>query len=68
MQVGASRIVVANTTTTEKEMQPYADMAKEFGYQIFYLIVENRHLGVNTHNVPDATLVKMRERFSIKLL
>lgn len=67
MQIGASRIAVANTTTTEKEMQPYLDMAQEFGYIVFSVIVENRHSGVNTHNVPEATLEKMRERFSIKL-
>jgi hypothetical protein len=29
--------------------------------------VENRHGGVNEHNVPEEVLTKMRERFEIKL-
>jgi predicted kinase len=62
-----SRIYVANTFTTEKEMKPYYDLAKKYGYVVFSIIVENRHNGINIHNVPEDTLVAMKERFSIKL-
>ena len=34
----------------------------------FSLIVENRHGGKNVHGVPDETLEKMEQRFSIKLI
>ena len=61
------RIIVANTNTTEKEMKPYYDMAKEFGYKVFSLIVENRHGGENSHEVPEATIEKMKNRFDIQL-
>jgi predicted kinase len=61
------RIVVSNTFTQEWEMQFYYDWAKEFGYKVFSLIVENRHEGVNEHNVPNEVLGKMKERFEIKL-
>jgi predicted kinase len=61
------RIFVANTNTTASEMKPYYDMAKEYGYRVVSLIVENRHDGINVHNVPDAALLKMKERFNIKL-
>jgi len=67
MELELSPIVVANTSTTVKEMQPYYDMAKEYGYTVFSIIVENRHDGVNTHGVPEETLQKMRDRFDIKL-
>jgi len=67
MQVGADKIVIANTNITEKSMQPYVDMAEMFGYKIFYLIVENRHGNQSIHNVPDATLENMRKNFNIKL-
>ena len=67
MKVDISPVVVANTSTTVKEMQPYYDMAKEYDYTVFSIIVENRHDGVNTHGVPEETLQKMRDRFDIKL-
>jgi len=61
-------IIVANTSTTERELRPYYDLAKEFGYQVFSVIVENRHEGENSHDVPEETLKKMFDRFSIKLI
>jgi predicted kinase len=66
-KMGDSKIAVANTFTQEWEMQPYIDMAKEYGFTVFTLVVENRHGGVNVHNVPDEVLDKMKERFEIKL-
>ncbi len=62
-----SKIVVANTTTTLKELRPYYDLAQKYDYVVYSVIVENRHDGVNEHNVPEETLKKMRERFDIKL-
>lgn len=61
------RIVVSNTFTQEWEMQPYYDLAKEHGYKVFSLIVENRHSGVNSHGVPEEKLVQMKNRFEICL-
>jgi hypothetical protein len=46
---------------------PYYDLAKKHGYRVFSVIVENRHEGVNSHDVPEETLQKMRSRFDIKL-
>lgn len=60
-------IAVSNTFTQEWEMKPYFDLAMMYGYTVFTVIVENRHGGVNQHNVPDATLGNMRNRFEIKL-
>jgi len=61
------KIFVANTNTTDKELASYYKLAKDYDYTVFSLIVENRHGGTNTHNVPDATIEKMKNRFSIKL-
>jgi predicted kinase len=61
------KIVVSNTFTQEWEMDPYFEMAKEYGYKILTIVVENRHGGVNEHNVPEEVLTKMRDRFEIKL-
>ncbi len=60
-------IAVSNTFTQEWEMEPYMELANKYGYTVFTIIVENRHGGVNQHNVPDEVLTKMRERFEIKL-
>jgi predicted kinase len=60
-------IAVSNTFTQEWEMEPYLELAKTYGYKVFSIVVENRHGGVNQHEVPDEVLTKMRERFEIKL-
>lgn len=61
------RIAVSNTFTQEWEMKPYFELAQKHGYRVFSLVVENRHGGVNEHNVPAETLEKMKQRFEIKL-
>lgn len=60
-------IVVSNTFTQEWEMKPYMDMAKDWGYTVFSIIVENRHGGINIHGVPEEKIQQMNDRFEIKL-
>lgn len=70
MNFQSNKIVVSNTFTQEKELEPYYQLAEKYGYKVFSLIVENRHgesEDTNTHNVPKETIQKMRARFSIKL-
>ncbi len=61
------KIIVSNTFTQEWEMDAYYELAKQYGYQVHSLIVENRHGGVNEHDVPEETIWKMKNRFEIKL-
>ena len=68
MQTGAERIIIANTSVAARDLRPYTDLAEKYGYRVYSVIVENRHGGVNEHNVPEETLKKMLERFSIKLI
>ena len=67
MEYNTPRIVVSNTFTQEWEMDAYRVMAEAHGYKVFSLIVENRHDGVNTHDVPVESLNRMKQRFEIKL-
>jgi len=67
MAVGRDKIVVSNTFTQEWEFQPYLELAKEYGYKTFTIIVENRHGNTNEHNVPEDKIEQMKNRFSIKL-
>lgn len=65
---GADYVFVSNTFTTEKEMKPYFELAKEYAhYDVVSLIVENRHGNESLHDVPEATMQKMESRFSVKL-
>jgi predicted kinase len=61
------KLVVSNTFTQEWEMKPYFDLARNYGYRVHSLIVENRHGGVNEHGVPEDKLEQMKNRFEIKL-
>ena len=60
-------VVVSNTFTQEWEMDAYFEMAKEFGYQVHSIIVENRHGGMNLHGCPEDKKEQMRNRFEIEL-
>lgn len=67
MEMGESKIAVSNTSTREKEFNEYIGLAKLFGYRFFVLTTENYHDGENTHDVPESTLEKMEERYTVRL-
>ena len=57
-------IIVANTATSAREWKDYEKEAKAAGYTVFFCVLENRHGGVDTHNVPKDVLEK--QEFNIK--
>ncbi len=67
MTYGEPLVAVANTFTQEWEMEHYLNLAKEYGYMVQSIIVENRHGGENIHGVPDESITKMRNRFQVVL-
>jgi predicted kinase len=67
MKRSIERVIIANTSTTEKELDVYYQLAEKYGYRVYSIIVENRHDGVSEHNVPEETIEKMKNRFNIKL-
>ena len=69
MKKQINKIIIANTMISERELKPYYDLARQFGYKIFSLVLENRQNGVNTHNVPEITLERMKNHLieNIKL-
>lgn len=54
-------VVVANTFTTKKEMQPYLDAAKAYDVPVQIITVTGNFLSL--HNVPKATIERMRARW-----
>jgi predicted kinase len=67
MEDNFQKIAVSNTFTQEWEMEAYYEMAKQYGYTVFSVIIENRHGGINQHGVPEDKLQMMKDRFEIKL-
>jgi len=68
MKYDHSPVVVSNTFTQEWEMDAYYELAAKYGYHVTSLIVENRHGGVNEHDVPEDKLDLMKNRFEVKLI
>ena len=64
---GYSKIAVTNTFTEEWEMAEYIKLAKQYGYKVHTIVVENRHGSSSLHNVPEVTMQAMEDRFDIKL-
>ena len=60
-------VAASNTSTTEKEVAVYQQMAEELGAKFVSLVVESRHDGKNQHGVPEEKLQQMRNRLSVKL-
>ena len=67
MKENITRIFVHNTFIKEEESKPYFDLARKYTYQVFSIIVENRHGGESIRAVPTETLEKYRQRFEISL-
>ncbi|UES35810.1 hypothetical protein sKKP3263_000046 [Serratia phage KKP_3264] len=69
MASNIKKIIVSNTSTTEKELKPYFTLAEEFGYQVISLVVENRHGNDSIHEVPQHTRDQQEKRLrsSLKL-
>lgn len=68
MQAGASKIFLHNVFSLEWEMEPYFKLAAEYGYHVHIATVENWHGGVNKHEISREQLLKMAEKFKVKLL
>lgn len=67
MRIGANLVIVHNTFTTEKEMKPYKEAAFKYNYKVIQVIVENTHGNSSIHGVPEETIQKMEDRFTITL-
>lgn len=60
-------IVVSNVFPTKRSMKNYVKLAEKYGYQVTYIVVENRRGGVNIHDVPQDALDDMRNSFQVVL-
>jgi len=68
MSLKEPKIVVSNINAEEWEFRPYVNMAQEFGYQVFYLVVENRHNGTNVHDCPNEKVSLFKKKIHSSLM
>ena len=60
-------VIVSNVFPTAKSLKNYRKLAEKYGYQVTYIVVENRRGGTNIHDVPQEALDNMREAFQVSL-
>lgn len=60
-------IIVCNVSAEEKHINWYKDKAELEGYRFISLIVENRHGTKSIHAVPEASMERMKRKFSVQL-
>jgi predicted kinase len=68
MLEGVEKIFVDNTFTINWEIEPYFKLAAKYGYRVFVITVENHHNGKNIHFISDEQILKMAEKYKVKLL
>lgn len=67
MKKQAPVIVIDNTAVKARDLRPYNDLARQFGYVVHTIIVENRHGGTNSHGVPEEAIERLKQKFDIQL-
>ncbi|MEZ4804781.1 MAG: hypothetical protein R2852_04655 [Bacteroidia bacterium] len=67
MKQNTEKIFINNVFSFEWEMQPYFELAEIFQYRIHVLTVENRHGSENSHGITKEQILKMAEKFKVKL-
>ena len=68
MQSNTNVVIVANTFTRQREMEPYREMARQMGHQVEEITVDSKLddqalKDRNIHNVPLETISAMRQRW-----
>lgn len=54
-------IVIANTNAKPSDYQYYVDKAKEHDIKVTFVVLEKRHDGINSHNVPDFAIQRQHD-------
>lgn len=68
MKKNVAKILIHNTFTIEWELEAYFKLAKLYNYTIYVCTIENYHNGENTHGVSNDQLLKMAQKYKVRLL
>lgn len=70
-EIGIDYVMIDNTNTTLKEMQPYLDIAKKYGYRVEFVESDTTWkfdieecARRNTHGVPKEAIQRMLDRWN----
>lgn len=66
MEDSLGKIVISNTNIKMSDLKPYKNLAEEFGYTIFILIIENHHNNESVNNVPIGVSMAMVDDLTFK--
>ena len=58
---GRESVILSNTSVRPTDFKNYIEMAKSAGYRVISTVVENRHGGVDKHDVGPVKLEKQRQ-------
>lgn len=64
---GEPRIFLDGVFDEAEHFEPFIELAREKGYRVYTVVVENRHGGVSSHGVSEETLARFRANFDIQL-
>ncbi len=65
---GHAMVIVHHTFTLDWEMEPYFLMASQFNCILHVVTVENYHGGQNEHDIQEEQMLKMAEKYKVKLM
>ena len=64
---GIIKVFIDNTFTLDWELTPYFKLAAQFDYALYVITVEKYHNNKNVHDISQEQLVKMAEKYKVKL-
>jgi broad-specificity NMP kinase len=67
IEAGVPRVIQSNTNTSLKAYKDYMKVAKDNGYKVTVMVVENHHGGENIHGVPQEALERMETQLKNSL-
>ena len=67
LKYNTPRVYVANVLNRERDVREYKELAEKYNYEFVSIIVENRNERLSVHDVPKENIVKMVNKFSVKL-
>lgn len=68
MESNIPKIIIHNTFIKIEEMEAYFKLAGEHEYAIFVMTIEKYHNGINSHDISNEQILKMKEKYQIKLI
>ena len=67
VDTGAKCVIVANVNAKKRDWEFYEEYGKQNGYRVFFIVLENRHNGVDIHGLDESTLTRQENNIKNSL-